>query len=68
MTFVARTPFTQTLLTPVRLVPVNVSSVPPAASPEVGESEPIVGGVPQLLDDVTTIGGGLGYAKLFIYE
>ena len=40
---VAAAPPTVTLVTPVRLVPVMVTEVPPVAGPEFGEIVPIVG-------------------------
>ena len=40
---VAATPFTFTLVTPVKLVPVIVKAVPPKVVPEVGAIEVIVG-------------------------
>jgi len=42
-TLVAATPFTFTLVAPVKLVPVIVNAVPPEVVPEVGAMEVIVG-------------------------
>ncbi len=42
-TLVAATPFTFTLVAPVKLVPVIVNAVPPKVVPEVGAMEVIVG-------------------------
>ena len=42
-TLVVATPFTVTLVAPVKLVPVIVNAVPPEVVPEVGAMEVIVG-------------------------
>ena len=42
-TLVVATPFTVTLVAPVKLVPVIVNAVPPLGGPEVGAMEVIVG-------------------------
>jgi hypothetical protein len=61
-TFVAKTPPTHTLLTPVRPVPVKVTLVPPALVPNAGETDVIVGVVGHWSAEVTTMGCGLAYA------
>jgi hypothetical protein len=42
-TLVAATPFTFTLVAPVKLVPVMVNAVPPKVVPEAGETLAMVG-------------------------
>lgn len=42
-TLVAATPFTLTLVAPVKFVPVMVNAVPPNVVPELGETDVIVG-------------------------